>query len=670
MKTGARQSVISALIGVLISIVGAVIQFLMIYWILRAYGSSINGFIRITTSLSILGGQAEGALGVTTVVMLMRPMADSDWISANEIISTTRKKYHKNILTSSFLITLVAILYPLELAIFPMVLGHETQLHWGIITIDPKTQENVLISVWELVGIILIFGSKQIISSSFFGIYENIIMADQKNGVRKIIILFVDILVYGSLLALLGRAFDGPKFLHPIIPLLVLLVYAPIRGYLMKFYVMRYYSWIKIYSDFNSFSLLRASGKMWKANLGKNLMMNADLLLLFVVLGASSLTVTSMLSLYMLIGVNLRLILTNLIIGFREYFIGVISRDGRLQWEAYSKYELYTFIIAVLAFIFMSIIAPYFVTGLYGQTIFQDLTNQTNSVGGDITQDLLAQWGVFGFIFTSPIFSIIYAGTVAFILLLQGQITLIQAKGRFGEVANSMNIIALIYTLVELVTIFSINFILKQSADNTSYLKIAILVFYSIKVFFMTAAYIYLWQYTWKFVTYNSTFKYIFSNLLSLLTPIVLTILLNYLLISVKYPLVIDRSADKAPEVSLAFLFTILIIVGALGLFSSLVLPMIFRPQVGISIILGLPIIKQVVSLRREESKLKRFQQANVHIDELLVEQKQMIAKAFFGIEEDLTNKEISETDFLKKYQTLEKPKVYKIKGTNRKVET
>lgn len=669
MQISTRQGVLTALIGILISLFGAMIQFLMIYWILNAYGTEFNGFIRIASALALLGGTTEGALGVTTVVMLMKPMANNDWIEANEIFSTARKKYHQSILSGAVLIILIAILYPIELAVAPAVLNGDGVIKWGI-QLTQGTNISI-VPVWQLVGIILVLGSKEVISAGFFGIYENVLMADQKNMVRKTIVLLADTIVYGLLFFLMNLTIDGGKTIAPIIPFLVLVIYAPIRGYALKLYVRRFYPWLKYYHDFNNYTLVRSSTKMWKASIGQSIIINSDIIILFVVLGTSGLSTTSMLSLYLIVAVNVRLILTNLIISFREYFIGVLAKEGRLYWEAYSKYELYTFVIAALSFIFMSLIAPYIVTGLYGQVVANDLINASNQVINNVSgnkvhgldsNELLAQKEAFKFIFSSRVFSGLYGAGTAFILLFQGQMTLIQAKRRFGDVANKLNYLAGFYIFVQLAVTLSI---VLTTKNNPQYINQVLLAFYIIKLTFMSAFYIYLWQYTWKYVTYNSTFKYIFTNVLSLVLPIIASIFVNIFFIAIKLPLEVKFPTESTIEltpVTVPILLTISMIVGLIGFAATLIIPMILRPSVGISLILALPILKQIVARTKEESRLYHLQNLNVNIEALYGDQKATILRALNGIDDDQEN-EIDELAFFEKYQATEKPKIYKVKG-------
>jgi hypothetical protein len=49
------------------------------------------------------------------------------------------------------------------------------------------------------------------------------------------------------------------------------------------------------------------------------------------VLGGYGLQTSSMLSLYLIVGLNTRLIMTNFITSFREYFVAVMVKEGRLE---------------------------------------------------------------------------------------------------------------------------------------------------------------------------------------------------------------------------------------------------------------------------------------------------------------------------------------------------
>lgn len=76
--------------------------------------------------------------------------------------------------------------------------------------------------------------------------------------------------------------------------------------------------------------------------------------------------------------------------------------------------------------------------------------------------------------------------------MFQGQTILIQAKGRFGEVANGVNIIALVYFFTELIICLTVNLVLQLSNQDETFLTATIESFYIIKILFMTITYVYL----------------------------------------------------------------------------------------------------------------------------------------------------------------------------------
>ncbi|ARU92237.1 hypothetical protein SCLARK_001792 [Spiroplasma clarkii] len=86
-----RQGIFSTIVGTMISLLNAVIQFLTIFFVLSTFGSQFNGFIRLVSSFSMIIMTADAALGVATTILLVKPIVQNDWITANEIYSTAKK---------------------------------------------------------------------------------------------------------------------------------------------------------------------------------------------------------------------------------------------------------------------------------------------------------------------------------------------------------------------------------------------------------------------------------------------------------------------------------------------------------------------------------------------------------------------------------------------------
>jgi len=81
----------------------------------------------------------------------------------------------------------------------------------------------------------------------------------------------------------------------------------------------------------------------------------------------------------------------------------------------------------------MALLSPYLVNALYGDLVAADLNGLVDTAPNLNVPALL---NANKFMFQGPVFSILYAATTAFILIIQGQYTLIQAKGRIEQISK------------------------------------------------------------------------------------------------------------------------------------------------------------------------------------------------------------------------------------------
>jgi len=658
-----KKGFVSTIVGISISLINAIIQFLLIYWVLRTYGTEFNGFIRLTSAFSIVGGTTEGALGVSTVILLIKPLANRDFITANEIYSTAKTRYRKGILTKFILLTLIAFLYPLEIMIAPTLLNGQAKpiFEMGLFS-DGHNFLNI--PFYQLIIIVFFFGIKNIISSSVFGVYENVIQADQQNGLRRVIILFSDVLIYGIIFALLHiRIGDEP--LNPTIVFSILLLYALVRGAFIMLYVKRNYKWLKYYREFNNFQLRKTTGRMFWSSIGQAILFNLDIVIVMITLGAYGLRTSSMLSLYLIVGLNTRLIMTNFITSFREYFVSVLVRNGRLEWKDYCNYELYMYAVAAFTFVIMALISPYLVNALYGDLVQTELNrlidNQElikNSGGISPNLNIMALQNAKEFIFQKPLFSFLYATTTALILIIQGHYTLIQAKGRVEQVSKWIDIAAGLFVgmSVIMILIFSV-----PQVDNM-FIVNSLISYYIIKVVFMLGIVIFLWFYNFLKGTYNSNSHYTFLNLLVFLIPIVLSVLASIFILEPLYPVAyITQDGTLVSTFSdwKSLILYLLVLIPSSFLTVTLI-ALSIRPKVAVSLILMLPLVKQIVSKSQKNSRYKRLRAENIDLD-------------YFNSDEDLNyafvslyrnNVEFSINTVIN-IDDVFKPKIYKIKNKN-----
>lgn len=614
-----RQGIFSTIVGTVISLLNAIIQFLTIFFVLLKFGSQFNGFVRLVTSFSMIIMTADGALGVATVILLVKPIVQNDWITANEIYSTAKKNYRKGAIVGLILAVLSSLVYPLYAGITSdgSIFSVDSWQNIGIViggTEGAATSGSLVASYWVLLAVTLTFSVKNFVSAYFFAVYENILAAENKNSIRRIIILFTDIIVYSILFALLSI-----DKVSPFIPFLSMLIYSPLKGMMVYFYVKKKYVWLKYYRDFNNYRLTTTKNKISISTLGTNILVNSDILIASLVLG---LNVSSTLSLYLVIAVNTRLIMTNFITSFREFFVTLVTKRGRLSWESYAKYELYTYLIAGFTFINMSVLSPYFVSALYGDLGAASLKTST--------ENLVMDTKVFEFMFFDPRFSMIYASTTALILMCEAQTTIIQAKGRYAEVSKFQNYLGFTYV----VAAFAVTYLFKEFQIGGDYCLIwGLCLMYALKTLTLIIRYTYLWTYVWKYATYNSTFKYVLNNFLILMVPVILVGIVNVLFLNPNFG--VEKYATGSGKLApLVALFFGCIIVATLLMILSAYL---FSAKMMNGIIQNLPIINSFLRKKAEASRQKRFKEYGINQDEI-VDNSNQLATAMYAIEEEATS--------------------------------
>ncbi|WFQ91596.1 hypothetical protein MFERI14815_00192 [Mycoplasma feriruminatoris] len=638
--TSAISGVFSALVSIITSITNMIIQFLLIYWVLQSFGTEISGFVRISISLSIIGGTAEGALALSTVLMLAEPLSKKDWITVNEIYSTAKRNYRNKIGSGLILILILSILYPLQIAISPLITSGQP-VKWGIDFTTPLSKTHSSLKFWELSIIFLILGFKQTITAGLLGVYENIMQADQKNATKKLVILFSDIVFYGSFFLGLNSYISLNDKYTPVLLFIPFIFYPFIRGFLIKWYVSSKYPQLKFYSDFNNLSLIRRSVKIYWSSIGQSILTNSDLIIIFLALGSIGLKVSSLISLYMVVAINLRIIMTSLVTSFKEYFQSVIIKNGRLDWETYSNYEFYTYIVGVFSFLITSIMTPYIVTGIFAKIILYDV--DTSGLSKNTIEFI---------IFSTP-FSSLFGATTGLIVLLESKITLIHAKGMHRTIAKPLNIIAFSFFITSFITTLLLNRFISNVDSKISWV---IIVFYGFKIFFLIVAYLYLWVFSWDKLVYNAKFNRIIPNLFFLFMSCFLIIAV---LVSTYNSKIIRVDLNEKVPVDLTYILAGVILIFILSIF---IFTFIFVYNLAFKntslfrwLFYSLPIIKRITKQKQEKAKQDLFKKENIKIDQLLLKQED-IFKAMYGFKD---NKVIDQKEFEKYSKYKPKPKTY-----------
>ncbi|QBQ07334.1 hypothetical protein SGLAD_v1c01350 [Spiroplasma gladiatoris] len=613
-----KQSIFSTIVGTFISLFNTIIQLLLIYWILEKYGTQFNGFVRIVSSFSLIISTAESSLGVATTILLVRPLVHNDWITANEIYSTSKKLYRKASVTEISMTAFACFAYPLYAGVSSSG-GFFESASWQSISIPLAGIESGQATYFILVFVALAFSCKNFIGNYWFNSYECVMAADSRNTIRRLIILFSDILVYSIMFYLMSL-----DYIIAFIPFFSLIIYSPIKGLLVSLYVKRKYVWLKYYRDFNSIKLTSISAKISKSSIGTSILINADMIVAALLLG---LGVSSTLSLYLVIAVNVRLIMTNFITSFKDFFITLVAQRGRINWESYSKYELYTYLVAAFTFINMAILSPYFVSALYSDLALSNLESQ---------KFVEAENEALNFMFFSPKFSILYAFSTALIILCEGQITLIHAKGRYGEVSKFQNILGGTY----LICVFGLVFLaktLKIGGDNNVLIS-GIITLYVLKSLFLLIRYCYLWLYVWRYATYNSTFKHVWNNLAILCTGPILMTAFTLLYLDKYFDIKQKSTGQGTPLLPLVSLFFATVFISAIILVLT---AYIFSPKTMNGIIKNLPLINRIVNKKVTDARKKRFEENGIDIDKI-VDKSDQLGPALYGIVDESAAAELS----------------------------
>lgn len=521
--------------------------------ILNTYGIDFNGFMRVNLILITLIASAESGLGIATTIFLYKPLREKNWQQVNYILSTTHRRNKALGWLGLVILGLVLVGY-----------GLFTRLRSGGIHIDvPGRASHQVLYLWSISLIIIAVASRNILNMLFSGALQNLIKADHNNYIAIIIDLIGNVIVYGTVFALLTLSVD------PLIPFLPFLGYSLITSGLIIIYVKRKYPWLKISKKRIQINrnLIQNSIPITVYRIGYGLLLNSDVIIVSIILGF---TVGSSLAFFVIIAGFLRSIALAIVLSFQSFYGSLFAKEGRLYWQHYRKIEYWTYLLASVAFINQFITSPYLVNGLFGQTL--DATTFTAS-----SQTLYIA------IFTKPTFSLIMALTTVMIIINEPLNIFIYAKNKYSEVARKYLILAIIYIVAA--SIFGLAFFL-----NNHYL-VALYCIIGIKLGMLLVQYVYTWLFNFWNMTYNSRLSSFLPNLLVLMIPITISCLIMYLVIYPNANLTISAIgfpySTRSAVLDWTFSKLVLFMVGVAG--ASLALPF--------GVLLGQKIVSKAVHL-------------------------------------------------------------------------
>ncbi|AGM25278.1 hypothetical protein [Spiroplasma chrysopicola] len=600
-----QKGIFAILIGALTSLIGTIFQFILMYLLISSYGSQFNGFVKNTIAIVAFLGSVEGALGSLTVIFLLKPLLQKDYIRANEILNTTKHQYRIAGIIGIFLLLGISLAYSSYTYIFEKDF---------LVTVNGVSEKYAL---WKMMIIVVLIGSKNLIGLFWTACYENLMQADQNNHIRRLVMMICDLVAYSIIFYAISVTID------PLFIFLIFLMYSLMKGVLVYLFVKLNYPWIRIMKQKDNMQLVKKSNIIVFKNIGETLIINLDAIIVAILLG---LNISSSLSLYMTIAVGVRSIMLILINSFREFFAAWTVKNGRINWDTYIKFETYAFMIGAFLFINQFILSPYFVTALYAPQI-----------GGDFSGWTAQEIAIFNDIFYYPTFSLLIAISSVFIILGEPANVLIYAKGNYQKVAMPIFYLGIanvvISVIVAIVSRFAFN-------DYKSALY-GILIITCIVTFIR---FVYLWIYNWMYLTYNSNFKGVLRNWMILLIPIIIAILVNYLFINVSYNpnnIYDDKfNYQWGWNILLSIFFGLIVSSIMLILLNSI----LWAPRSVKGIILRLPIIHRIWMKKQEKARKIRkskFEDDFINLTEPTDPYQEMWEREEVLVKSHITNLEI-----------------------------
>lgn len=522
MKT--KKGIFNTLIGVIMTIIISIFQLIFIFVLTKQYPAQFVGLLRVIVSFLSYLSLAEGGLGLITIFSLYRPLQNDDFESVNDIINTTRKNYQS---TGKIYFTIIVIL-----GIFVGLLKNfSPAIFVGF---------NINIAFWQITFIIIALSSKELLFFYFSGAYQNLIQADQKGYLNRLVYIFSEGIMFIILISL---------FLVPNMPLFFPFISYFICGILktiFTFIIIKIeYPWLQHKKWIKQKRLLKQSKWIALSRLPELIISNIDIILVTIFL---TLSVTTIYTLYLIIATTIRQIALILISSFREVFGYWVAKSGRIKWSTYTKFEMYSYMICGFSFILQFITSEYLISSIYGIQFENNSDTQIKNI-------------FFNLFLSNPIFILFFSlKNTAEIATEPGKVIL-NATVKHKETLWSSYIQAAI--AVSLGITFGLTLTKTGHKDWALYM-----IMFSV---FLSWIYrlISIWIYVWKHLTYNSDLRYILQNSLLLFLPIIFAALLNFLYLFKVLPPVDEINN---PKITLnIFGYTFLSAIGTVLAFAMLI---------------------------------------------------------------------------------------------------
>lgn len=546
----------------------------MIFILLKNYGAQFNGFIKNIIAIVAFLGSVEGALGAITVIFLIKPILQKDYIEINDILRGAKKQYRIGGMVGFILLGVITLVYGIYIVFID-----------GGITL---AGDSSIVPAWQIFVIIIAIGSKNLVTVFWVGHLENLLQADQNNYIRRVIILIIDLVFYSCLFYMLSLQLDV------YLPFLAYAGYSVVKMILIKIYVFFNYPWLNIGKGKDDYKLSKTVARSVWRNIGESLLLNFDFIIISLFLGFR---ISSVISLYMTIAAGFRSIMLILINSFREFFTTWVTKDGRVQWSSFIKFETIGFIIGGFVFLSQFILAPYFTQTMFGTQLYSDLHQWS-------PQEL----AIFSEVLLKPTFSLLIALISTILIISEPSNVMVYAKNNLQKTSKVLFILGVLNTSLSIIfaLIFTIAF---------EDFRVALYFILGTSIFLLLVRYLYLSAYNWLYQTYNSSFKGLFQNWFLIISIILGGILFNYLYLNDAFKpndIFGFNGTIGDPDFSLSIKMTFagilaffLIVTGGITLFIIL-LSLVFARTTIVSLLKRLPIVSRIIRKYEQRKKIQR----------------------------------------------------------------
>lgn len=112
MKSRKKQLIITVFSNLILQLITAVCGFILPPLIVESFGSTVNGMVSSIAQFISYLNIVEAGIGAASIAALYLPLSKNDFEGLNGILSATKKFYNKSGYLFSFLVFLLAIVYP------------------------------------------------------------------------------------------------------------------------------------------------------------------------------------------------------------------------------------------------------------------------------------------------------------------------------------------------------------------------------------------------------------------------------------------------------------------------------------------------------------------------------------------------------------------------------